>query len=152
MRLSLDGLSFYLCSIFVPPFPLDRNNSGLKFSRCVDGSIPQLGAMSIYWRWSLQVLYPCNWPFWLMSSPFGPGSLLNPWCLGLFSSALTPHTLFLVPTVTYFYSFSWPSVFLSCLFSYLILLPYPYSSHSTFPPPAKSLPLSDSHDCFPPYK
>jgi hypothetical protein len=27
---SLDGLSFSLCSIFVPEFPLDRNNSGLK--------------------------------------------------------------------------------------------------------------------------
>jgi hypothetical protein len=27
---SLGGLSFSLCSIFVPTFPLDRNNSGLK--------------------------------------------------------------------------------------------------------------------------
>ena len=27
---SLDGLSFNLCSIFVPAVPLDRNNSGLK--------------------------------------------------------------------------------------------------------------------------
>ena len=26
----LGGLSFSLCSIFVPAFPLDRNNSGLK--------------------------------------------------------------------------------------------------------------------------
>jgi hypothetical protein len=27
---SLGDLSFSLCSIFVPAFPLDRNNSGLK--------------------------------------------------------------------------------------------------------------------------
>ena len=27
---SLDDLSFSLCSIFVPAFPLDRNNSGSK--------------------------------------------------------------------------------------------------------------------------
>jgi hypothetical protein len=33
---------------FDPVFPLDRNNSGLKTLRLVDGSIPQLGAMSIY--------------------------------------------------------------------------------------------------------
>jgi hypothetical protein len=41
---------------FVPiPF-LDRNISGIKILRWVGGLIPQLGAMSIYWRWSLQVL------------------------------------------------------------------------------------------------
>jgi hypothetical protein len=28
---SLDGLSFNLCSIFVPAFPLDRDNSELIF-------------------------------------------------------------------------------------------------------------------------
>ena len=27
---SLGGLSFHLCSNFVPAFPLDRNDSGLK--------------------------------------------------------------------------------------------------------------------------
>jgi hypothetical protein len=30
LGLSLGGLSFSLCSIFVPAFPLDRNNSGSK--------------------------------------------------------------------------------------------------------------------------
>jgi hypothetical protein len=39
---SLDGLSFSLCSIFVPTFPLDRDNSRLKILRWVDGPIPQL--------------------------------------------------------------------------------------------------------------
>jgi hypothetical protein len=63
---------------YVAAYPLDRKNSGLKFLRWVNGSIPQLRAMSIYWRWSLQVLYPCCWPFWLMSSPLGPGSLRHP--------------------------------------------------------------------------
>ena len=33
---SLKGLSFRLCSIFVPEFPLDRNNSGSKILK-MDG-------------------------------------------------------------------------------------------------------------------
>jgi hypothetical protein len=41
--------------------------------RCVGSPIPQLEAMSIYWRWSLQVLSPHCWAFWLMSIGFsGP--------------------------------------------------------------------------------
>ena len=63
VRQSLEGLFFSLCFIFVPEFPLDRNNSGLKILMWVGGPIPQLGAMSIYWRWSLQVLSPCCWVF-----------------------------------------------------------------------------------------
>ena len=56
---SLDGTSISLYAIFfVPVFPLDRNISGLKTLRWVGGPIPQLGAMPIYWRWSLQVLSP----------------------------------------------------------------------------------------------
>jgi len=51
---SLDGLSFSLCSSFVPAFPLDRANSGLKFLKWVVGPIPQQGGMPIYWRWSLR--------------------------------------------------------------------------------------------------
>lgn len=31
LGLSLGGLSFSLCSIFGPAFPINRNNSGLKF-------------------------------------------------------------------------------------------------------------------------
>jgi hypothetical protein len=53
---SLGGLFFSLCFTFVPVFPLDRNNSELNILRCVAGPINQLGGMSIYWRWSLQVL------------------------------------------------------------------------------------------------
>ena len=43
---SLDGLSFCQCSIFVPPFPLDRNNPGLKILRLVCGPIPQVRVKS----------------------------------------------------------------------------------------------------------
>jgi hypothetical protein len=51
-----------LPSVSVPRFvlvlPLDRNISELKTLRWVYGPIPQLGAMPIYWRWSLRVLSP----------------------------------------------------------------------------------------------
>ena len=60
--------------LFVPAFPLDGDNSGLKIFRWVSGSILPLGVMSIYWRWSLQVLSPCCWVFWLMSSQLCPGT------------------------------------------------------------------------------
>jgi hypothetical protein len=49
MGQSLDGLFFSLCSIFVPAFPLDRDDSGLKVLRWVDAHILLLGAMSIDW-------------------------------------------------------------------------------------------------------
>jgi hypothetical protein len=51
---------------FVSAFPLDRNDSGLKFLRWVGSPIPQLGAMPVYWRWSLQILSPLCWVFWLI--------------------------------------------------------------------------------------
>ena len=44
---SLHGLPFSICSIFVPEFPLDRNNAGLKGLRWVNGPTPQLGAVPI---------------------------------------------------------------------------------------------------------
>jgi hypothetical protein len=44
----LDGLSFSLCSIFVPAFLLDRDNSGLKYLRLVGGPISPLGTRSVY--------------------------------------------------------------------------------------------------------
>jgi hypothetical protein len=53
------GAVLSLYSIFfVPVNPLDRNFSGLKALRWVCGPIPRLGAMPIYWKWSLQVLLP----------------------------------------------------------------------------------------------
>jgi hypothetical protein len=45
---SLDAVSFNLCSIFIPAFSLDRNNSGLKNLKMVGGPIPPLGDLFIY--------------------------------------------------------------------------------------------------------
>jgi hypothetical protein len=87
---SLDGLSFSLCFIFVPSFPLDKNNSGLKFFSWVGGLIYLLEAMFIHWRWSLQVSSPYCWVFQLMSSPLGSGNLSIPWCQGLSSGSTLP--------------------------------------------------------------
>jgi hypothetical protein len=42
----------------LPFFPSDMGTSGLEIFRWMGGPIPQLGAMSIYWRWSLQVQSP----------------------------------------------------------------------------------------------
>ena len=61
---------------FVPVFPLDRSNSGLKILRRVGVPIPQPGAMPNFSIRSLQVLSPLCWVFQLMLSPLGPGSLL----------------------------------------------------------------------------
>jgi hypothetical protein len=55
---SLDGLTFSFWSIYVPEFPLDRDNSGLKILRGMDSPIPPLGAMSVFWRWSLRFYLP----------------------------------------------------------------------------------------------
>jgi hypothetical protein len=105
--------------LFVPVFPFDRNNSGLKILRWMSGLISQLGAMSNYLRWSLQVLSPLCWVFRVMSPPLGLENHLLPWCLGLSSGSTPP------PTAICFYSFSWPIGLLSWLFSYLILPPLP---------------------------
>ena len=68
--------------LFVSIFLLDRNISGLTILRWVGGPIPQMGAMSIYWRWSLQVLSLLCWVFQLKSSLLGPGNVS---LLGLYS-------------------------------------------------------------------
>ena len=61
---------------FVPAFPLDRSNSGLKILRWLGTPILQPGAGPIDWRCSLQVLSTLCWVFRLMSSPLGPENLL----------------------------------------------------------------------------
>ena len=100
-----------------------KNNSGLKISTWLGGPIPQLGAMPIYWRLSLQVLSPLCWVFWPMSALLGPGKLLLPWNLGR-SSDYPPSSP--SPTATYLYSISWPSDLLSCPFPYLVLSPFSF--------------------------
>jgi hypothetical protein len=61
--------------VFVPVL-LDRKISGLKTLRWVGTLIHWLGAVPIYWCWSLQVLSPFLCAFWLKSSMVGSGSLL----------------------------------------------------------------------------
>ena len=61
-----------LLPFFVPAFPLDRKNSGLKILRWAGYSIPQLGQMSIYLISSLQDFSPLCCIFWLMSSLLVP--------------------------------------------------------------------------------
>ena len=71
--------------LFVPSFPLDRNNFGLIFLRWMNGPILQLEAVPNLCIQSLQVLSPFGWIFQLMSSLLCPGSLLLSWHLGLSS-------------------------------------------------------------------
>lgn len=96
---------------------------------------PYLKWRSCLWKWFLQVLSPHCWILKLMSYPLGPGSLWNPWHLGLSSGSL-PYP-YLVPSliVTYLCSFSWLSRLLFYLFLYLALLPFsPPSPHSHLGP------------------
>ena len=48
---------------FVPVFPLDSNNSMLKFLRSVSGPFPQKGAMHIHWGLLHQALSPLCYIF-----------------------------------------------------------------------------------------
>ena len=127
--------------LFVPIFPLDRNNSGLKILRWVVGPIPQQGDVPNLWIWSLQVLSPLYWVFQLMSSLLGPGSLLLSWHLGL----LGGYPQFPI-LATHFCSISWP-LYISLISS------HNWSCYPYFPSPPKSLLPSASHDyCVPPTK
>jgi hypothetical protein len=85
---SLNGLSPSLSApLFVPVFPLDRNNSGLQFWKCVGLPIPQRGwgggvvvvvVVVNLWILSLQVLPPLCGVFQLMSSRGVLGSACFP--------------------------------------------------------------------------
>ena len=68
--------------LFLPVFPLDRNNSGLKILRWV-------GSHAYLLEGSFQVLSPYCWAFQLRSSSFGPEILSNPWHLELSSGSFT---------------------------------------------------------------
>ena len=135
-------MAFSLVSapFFVPVFPLDRNNSRLKILRWMGGSIPLLGAMFIYWMWSLQVLY---FPLLCISAnvnPVVPGSFSLPWYLGLFSGS--PNSL----PLCYIFLFIL-LVHLDFLISLLIpdpVPPFPLPS----PLPPRSLPPSASRWLF----
>ena len=80
------------------------------------------------WRWSVQVPSPHCWAFWLRLFPLSPGNLSLPKISGTFCS-------------TYFYSFSWPSVILSCPAD-------PISDPVPFPLPSPLIPPSFSCSYF----
>jgi hypothetical protein len=65
-----------LLHFFCPWICFIQEKFWVKSFEMVGGPILQLGVMTIYWRWSLQVLSPLYWVFWLMSFPLGPGKLL----------------------------------------------------------------------------
>ena len=117
---------YYPYLLFVPAFPFDRRNSELIFLRWVGGPILQRGAVPIHWIWSLQILSPVCWVFWLMSSLLGPRNLLGPWHLELFTG---------YPQFPFSYCYSIPFKFLTVHTSpsplYLNQLPL-------FPPPPLS--------------
>jgi hypothetical protein len=97
-------MAFSLVSapLFVPAFPLGRNNSVLIFLRWVDGPIPQLSALLNLWIWSLQVLFPLCWALQLMSFTLGPESLLLSWHLRLSSGHPTvPHPPLLYTSIQF---------------------------------------------------
>jgi hypothetical protein len=115
---------------FVPVFPLDRNIAGLKILRWVGGSIPQLGVVPIYWRWSLQVLSHLCLVFQLKSSTMGASRF--------------PGWGFLVATstATYFYLISYPLYFSPAPSNnYLLFSFYPSSFliGSSFPLPTMTI-------------
>ena len=96
--------------------------------------IPQLQAIAIYWRWSLQVPSPYCWAFQLRSSPLSTGTLLPPGSLIL--SRGSPH---LPHPRSYIFPFILLSLWSSLLFfffPYLTLLPVSpplFQSSSFFP-------------------
>lgn len=84
---------------FVHEFPLDRINSGIRFWKWLGNPLPQLGAMSIYWSWSLMISSPNCWAFWLMSCILSLDSLSHPRYLGI--SRGSPY--YLTSTASYFW-------------------------------------------------
>jgi hypothetical protein len=110
---SRDGLSFSLCSFyfifFSSAFPLRTILCQIFWDAWV-APIPQLEALYIYWRWTLQVPPRHCWALKLIPSTLNPGNPSPPWCVGISNGSfcLPPHT------AAYFDSFSWHSGFLTC--------------------------------------
>ena len=99
------------------------------------------GALSIFWRWLLQVSSPYCWVFWLMPSPLSPRSLLHLSSLGLSRGAHLQPLSFIFPFILLIPLGLSPAPTLA---HYLILLPL--FSLSLLPP--RSLPPSASHENF----
>jgi hypothetical protein len=113
---------------------------GSKFWRWFGDPIPSLVALSIYWRWSLQVASSHCCSFCVSSPMLSPGSFSHLMSLGLSrgSPQMPP------PDAANFHSFSWPSGLRSCFLTYVLLLLYPFFSY-----PSTSLPLPQVIVLFP---
>lgn len=120
-------------AFLAPAFALYINISWLKNLRWVDGPIPQLGAMSIYESWSLQVLSPRCWVSWLISSTLGPGSFFDPWDLGHSTSHSIAHPC-------HIFLFIFKALWTSHQSLLMTIPPMPSSPHN-LPHPGPSLPL-----------
>jgi hypothetical protein len=106
---------------------------GQKSWQWISNSAPPLGALSIYWRLTLQVPSLQCWAIWLRSPPMNPESVISPGFLVL--SRGSPHLP--PPEAAYFHSFSWSYGLLLC--PHLIL--FPLSSLFSLTSPGPSLPL-----------
>jgi hypothetical protein len=120
-------LSFSFCSIFIPLFPLDRNNSGLKFLK-MGGWSPASTGSHVY---LLEVVSSGFISPRLMSSPLSPGILSYPRILGLPRGFLCPY-----PPLLHISNHSHDPLSFSTL------------SSSPSPPPARILLPLASHDYF----
>ena len=103
---SLGGLSFSLCSIFVPAFPLEGNILGQKFE---DGWCLHLSTGDPVYL--LQVVSSgCASPLLcILAKVFFTESWEPPRSLGFLDVSPAP-----IPPAAYFHDFSWPSGLLSC--------------------------------------
>ena len=123
---SLNGLSFSLCSIFVPAFLLDRNNSRSEILKVGWWAYASIGGSVC---WSLQIPSSHCWKFQLRSPPLYPGSSHIP---GLWDFLeILPWFL----EAVYFHSFSCLLGFSPVSPPYQILPPSP-TSPSSIPPSA----------------
>jgi hypothetical protein len=129
---------------FRPYISFRKEQSGLKFLKMGGWPLPQLGAMSIYWRWPFQVPSLHCWALWLMSSPLNPGRLSHP---------RFPRVSKGVPLLPNPHCCTSPLILLALLASLLSLpildsaLPFPL--HSPLSHPISSLPLPPMIILFP---
>jgi len=120
MGQSLDGLSFSFCSTLCPCI-FDRRNSGLIFVRWVDGNIPKPEVVPIHWMWSLQVLSPLCWVFWLPVGSWESVGVPGMWDFLVVNPSSLPlllYTYFQIPDPLYFLisSHIWTALPLSLFF------------------------------------
>lgn len=78
----MDVISVFL-PLLLSVFSLDSNNSDLEFFKLMDGPIPPMEPVTIYWIQSQQGLSFLCWVFQVMSSLLDPWNSLLLWHMGL---------------------------------------------------------------------